>query len=666
MTPEPLVVLVALVPLVGATVIATFGARVPRGVVAGIGTVALLFPFVACVALAVELTDGGPIRAELWTWIAVQGLDVRFALRFDRLTAVMCLVITGVGTLIQLYSIAGRATEPDLPRVLATLSLSCSAMLVLVLADSLPVLFLAGQAVSAAFLRIGEGHPDASGAAEGTASGWSTFIVHRIGDFALLVAMMALFRSTGTLSFTGLEAAASTATPLALESAALLLFLAATGRSTQLPLAVWLPKTTLAPAPVSAWLSAIGVTAGVYLMARTGFLFAAAPVAMRAVALTGALTAVFGASIACAQTDIKKVLTFATVSQAALMFIGVGVGAHGASLVHLITHALVQAGLFLGAGAVVHALGGERDLRRMGGLARSMPWTHGTFVVTAAALSGLPLTAGFVSRELVLWNAWGSSFADARHVQVLGSAGTALWAIGLVAALLTSFATWRMVFLIFWSGTPRSESAAAALEGSPARVAPLAVLAAASALVGLLAWPEFLGGREWLVTQWLSETLGAPPLASSDLRTALAWGLFSASSVASVAGFAFAFALYARHVHPISTRLTTERPTSWLYDRLANEWHLNALYETVLLRPIWVGSKLVLHRVVERVIIDGVVNGVGRVVAGLGFLPQLFHSGNIQRYLAIFAISVAILLYGWLAPHRPVPPPEPPGVESSR
>ncbi len=651
MTPEPLVVLVALVPLLGATLNGLFGARFSKTAVTVIGLAPILAAFAGSVVLASTIARSDTeIRTELFTWIAAGALEVGFALVFDRLAALMCLLLTSLAAWIHLYSAGSMRDDPAYPRYTACLNLSSSAMLLLVLADSLPLLFVGWQGLGGCTaLLVGfwfdeDAHARASRKA---------FVANRIGDFGMLVAMMVLFRGTGTLTLAAIDVAAVGLSPSVATAAALLLFLGAASKSALIPLYVWLPDSTTAPRPATALLqSVLTVAAGVYLLTRTGSLLNAAPVAMSTVALLGALTALVAAAVACAQSDLSKMLAYSTVSQLGFTFVAVGVGAMGVALLHLVVHGFAKACLFLGADSVIRATGEERDMRRMGGLRLSMPWTHGSVLLVTLVLSGFPLSAGFISSELILWNAWGATLSESS----VGRAGYVLWGSGIVASATSAFALWRGFFLVFWSGAPRGEGAASAQESSRTQLAPLVALGLLAVAVGGLAWPGLLGGREWLVREWLEPVLGAAPISLPAPHVATRWALFLAAAAASLGGFFLALGFYARGVHPLLTRLASEEPGKWLHARLHNAWHLDALYETVLLQPIWGGSKLVLYRVVERVIIEGIVTGVARLLAGLGFFLQLFHSGNIQRYLAIFAISVAILLYGWLAPYRPLPP----------
>ena len=648
---KQLIVLIPLLPLMGATINGLFGYRLPRGLVSAIACSAVMAAF-ACAILVFcgLLQEGAPpaFNVHLFQWMASGMLNVSAQLSVDHLSGIMILVITGVGSLIHLYSVGYMSHEPALARYFAYLNLFSCAMLILVLGDSLPVMFVGWEGVGlCSYLLIGFWYTDAHKASAGK----KAFVVNRIGDFGFIVAMMVLLRYTGFLDFRALAAAAAAgniSTTVA-TAVCLMLILGASGKSAQIPLYVWLPDAMAGPTPVSALIhAATMVTAGVYMSARLGFLFQLAPIAMVTMACIGAATALFAATIGTVQNDIKKVLAYSTVSQLGFMFIAAGVGAYAVALFHVVTHAFFKACLFLGSGSVIHGMSGEQDMRQMGGLRHKMPITFYTFLIATLAITGFPFLSGFISKDAILWNAFSAGMGE--HAAVFGNLGQVLWAVGVLAAGFTSFYMWRLVFLTFFSGKLRAapEVAHHVHESPLSMTFPLVVLALLSIGGGALGWPHIFGGHDWL-SDWLAPVVGVGP-APEGHYTALELSLMAASTAVALVAFGLAWAFYARQINPVTHRLASEGPSSWFYERVLHMWHIDELYETVIVQPaVWL-SKVVLYEGLDRRIIDGAVNLVGWFARTIGFIGQLFQSGNIQRYLAIFAVGLAIILYGWLTP----------------
>ncbi|MEM6730409.1 MAG: NADH-quinone oxidoreductase subunit L [Myxococcota bacterium] len=650
MTSSSLVVLVAFLPLAGAIMNGLFGGRLPGRLVAANALAAVAVPFGLSLALAAQLPGQSiGIRAPVCTWFASGTLDIEFALSVDPLSAVMILLITGVGSLIHLYAIGSMRHSRGRHRYLAGLNMMCSAMLVLVLGDSLPVLFLGWVGVSAcAYLIIGFSAPDRGRASAAT----KLFLTHSFGDVGVLVAMMVLYRYAGTLSLSGIRDAVNSGQVAegTAAVAALLLFFGVTAKSAQLPLLVWLPDVARGPTAASALIqSGTVLVAGVYLVARLSVLYATAPIVMSIVAWTGVCTALFAAMIGAAQTDIRKILAYSTACHLGFIFVAAGVGAFDVAVFHAVIHAITKACLLLGCGSIVAGVGDESDVRALGGLRRIMPWTHATFLVATVSLAILLLSGAFVSANSVLTRVSGATTLDSGLRGLFAVSGLWIWLLATVAAGLASFAMWRCYFLTFWSGKLRAEARGSQLGAEPAglgRVA-LVVFGLGAMLGGGLAFSGV--GQNWFVDPWLAPVVPTP-VPSPNADNYLEWGLCGITSVAAVVGFSIAWVLYARRIHPLTRHSATERPWNWVYARLVASGHLDELYDTVIVSPLLWASRFVVFRVVERVVIDGIVNGAGRFVAGIGFAPQLLHSGNIQRYLAIFVISIAVLLVGWFAP----------------
>ncbi|MBE3072733.1 MAG: NADH-quinone oxidoreductase subunit L, partial [Acidobacteria bacterium] len=489
--------LIPLLPFAGFLLNASFGRRWSRSVSGGVACLTMAASLGVSIVSVLALVRLEPIRRvmeqSLYTWIAAGDLDVSFALRLDPLAAVMILVVTGVGFLIHVYSIGymHEETGSEYARYFSYLNLFASFMLILVLAANFLVMFVGWEGVGlCSYLLIGFWYRKQSA----SDAGKKAFIVNRVGDFGFLLGMLLLFTTVGTLDFQGVARAVSTWAPETtfgtLSVVALLLFVGATGKSAQIPLYVWLPDAMEGPTPVSALIhAATMVTAGVYMIGRNAVLYSHAPLVLAIVAGIGLATAVVSATIGLVQNDIKRVLAYSTVSQLGLMFLAMGVGAYAAGIFHLFTHAFFKALLFLGSGAVIHALAGEQDLRRMGGLKRDLPVTYWTFVVGALAIAGVPGLAGFFSKDEILFR----TFA-AGH--------TWMWAIAVAASLLTGIYMFRLVFMAFHGERAHPADAKAHgamhahLHDAPRSMAiPLVLLAAGCVLAGYVGVPAALGGQ---------------------------------------------------------------------------------------------------------------------------------------------------------------------------
>jgi NADH-quinone oxidoreductase subunit L len=532
--------LIPLLPFLGFVVNAFLGRRLPKAVSGGIACAAMIGSFVVS-ALAVSSMMGTPghaIEQTVFTWLPSGDLQVPFSLRLDPLSALMILVVTGIGSLIHIYSTGYMHEESDgeYARYFSYLNLFASFMLVLVLGANFPVMFIGWEGVGlCSYLLIGFWFKKHSA----SDAGKKAFVVNRIGDFGFILAMLLIFMTFGTLDFQGVAAAAATRAPETtmgvMTVATLLLFLGATGKSAQIPLYVWLPDAMEGPTPVSALIhAATMVTAGVYMIGRNAVLFSHAPETLAVVAVVGVATALMAGTIGLVQNDIKRVLAYSTVSQLGYMFLAMGVGAYGAGIFHLYTHAFFKALLFLGSGAVIHALAGEQDLRNMGGLKKHLPVTYWTFLIGAIAIAGVPGLAGFFSKDEILFETFTSAHP----------AATLLWVVGAITSLLTATYMFRLVFLAF-HGERRHEApapahpeeeeptahaghsdvavghagAATAVHDShghghpstglgaggghihdapPSMAIPLVVLAIGSIFAGYVGVPHALGGSNWL------------------------------------------------------------------------------------------------------------------------------------------------------------------------
>ena len=622
--------LLPLFPLIGFALLICFG-RFFRSASGGIlGSVMVGLSFI--VALVNVLNLPAPIHEVLWTWLPnmaknAAGGTVNLPIGFylDRLSALMVLIITGVGTLIHVYSISYMKGDARFNRFFAFLNFFVAMMLILVMADSYPLMFVGWEGVgTASYLLIGfwfAGHKDASNT-EGVSNSNAArkaFIMNRVGDLGFMLGMFLIYRSYGTLVIPDLAAmgdALATVQRSIIELICLFLLVGAVGKSGQLPLTTWLPDAMAGPTPVSALIhAATMVTAGVYLIARTHFLYDLAPTASTWVAWVGGLTALYGAVSALNQYDIKKILAYSTVSQLGYMFMAVGLHAYTAGVFHLLTHAFFKALLFLAAGAVIHALHDEQDVRQMGGLRKSMPFTHIVSGVGVLAISGIPIWAGFFSKDSILTAAYEQSGA--------------LYLIGLAVALLTAFYMGRWYFLV-WRGQYRGS--AHPHEAGPVLNLPLGVLAALATLGGFLNIPTFLGGSHAL-DSWLGAVL---PIEAAALSLATEWGLTLAAVLAGVFGLGLAYVLHTRNQ-------LTDGPAA-LRDLSSNSLYLDSLYANAVSRPS-AGIAGALDSMDRGV--DGTIESVGETVGSLGRLVTFWQSGFVRSYAVSMLLGTTLILGYW-------------------
>ena len=599
------------------------------------GAVGLAFAFAlrAVVHLAGMPEAERSITETLYTWIQVGDLKVDVAWLLDPLSSVMILVVTGVGFLIHVYSVGYMSHDPSFRRFFLYLNLFTFAMLTLVLADNFLLMFVGWEGVGlCSYLLIGFWYERPSAAEAGK----KAFIVNRIGDFGFILGILFLFAAGGSLQYERLFAVAPYVFAVGstvVTTATLLLFLGATGKSAQLPLYTWLPDAMEGPTPVSALIhAATMVTAGVYMVARTHVLFQLAPFTLHTVAVVGAATALFAATIALAQNDIKRVLAYSTISQLGYMFMACGVGAFTAGIFHLMTHAFFKALLFLGAGSVIHALSGEQDMRKMGGLASKIPWTHRTMLVATLAIAGIPPLSGFFSKDEILASAFGA-----------GSRG--VWLVGLIGAGLTAFYMFRLYVLTFRGASRVSHEAEHHLhESPPSMIVPLAVLAVLSAVGGFVGLPMQPGGH--LLARWLAPVFGGGEghAAVHELPAATEWALILVSVLVAATGIVMALRAYLWQPD-LSTRLR-ERFRG-LYQILLEKYRVDELYDTIAVRPTLALARR-LWTFWDVKVVDGTVNGVGYVFEGASALLGLLQTGFVGTYALFFTLGVVALLLHFL------------------
>jgi NADH-quinone oxidoreductase subunit L len=648
--------LIPLLPFAGFLINGILGRRLPRAVVTAVG---LLFPLASFLVVLGNAPGlfGGAAKAAIevlqQSWIHAGSVYVDFSFVLDQLSLVMLLVITGVGFLIHVYSAGYMTDEPGYWRYFSYLNLFLFFMTLLVLAGNILLMFVGWEGVGlASYLLIGFWYPKPSAAS----AGMKAFVVNRIGDFGFLIAIFLILAQFHTLAFGAVAYQLSSMPELhggILTTIALCLLVGATGKSAQLPLYVWLPDAMEGPTPVSALIhAATMVTAGVYMIARTHFIFDRSPLALAVVAIVGAATAIFAATIGLVQTDIKRVLAYSTISQLGYMFLGCGVAAYSAAIFHLMTHAFFKALLFLAAGSVIHGLGGEQDMRAMGGLRRYMPVTFWTMTIAVLAIAGFPPLAAFFSKDAILAAAFMQE----------GALGKALWFVGLVTALLTSFYMFRLWYLTFL-GERRS---AHEIEGHGAVVharhntkltleaahthephespwsmlGPLVILAVLSVVGGWVGAGRF--------GAYLAPSVGTRSAEAAGNTVEIVLTVLAV--LAALLGWFIAHRMY--RVRPGSAeRLATSMAGP--YNVLVHKYWIDELYHVIIIKPLLMISRFFLDWVVDVAILGGAAWLLGGVASLCGAILQRWQSGNLRSYAAWLAAAAALILIYVLWIHSP-------------
>ena len=651
--------LIVFLPLAGAIINGLLGKKLPKSVVTAVGctTVGLSFAFTvyAWLALRAHIAAGEEnpaIESFLWPWIDSGVIRVNFSYMMDRLSVVMALVVTGVGFLIHIFSIGYMHDDEAYHRYFSYINLFMFSMLTLVLGSNMVLMFMGWEGVGlCSYLLIGFWFNDDQKAQ----AGQKAFVVNRIGDFGFILGIfLIIFYMDGTTEFRLMEYAFSEPMaalggtplrdPVTITLICLLLFVGATGKSAQLPLYVWLPDAMAGPTPVSALIhAATMVTAGVYMIARLNFLFVLSPVAMAVVATVGALTAIFAASIGLLQRDIKKVLAYSTVSQLGYMFLAVGSGAFAAGIFHLMTHAFFKALLFLGSGAVIHALHGEQDIFKMGNLRKALPVTHWTFLAGTMAIAGVPFLAGFFSKEAILHGAAGLQYTTEASLlapfNLPATSAVPPWlyptlaVIGLAAAAMTAFYMFRLYFVTFWGEFRDTEENWNRIHapGLSMRI-PLIALAIGSVFGG------YIGIEPWL----------APMLEKAEHfyvvhHTALGGMLLYLSIGVASLGIGLAWYLYQGPGRSLPSKLKAGLKPA--YHLVFNKYFVDEIYHVLVVRPLQVLAQIS-FKAIDRLVIDIIlVNGSAQVVGLTGRLVRFLQNGDVQRYATAIVLGLALLLY---------------------
>jgi NADH-quinone oxidoreductase subunit L len=646
-------------PLAGVLLNGLLGRRVGRGVVSLVGPGVVALAFLVGLFSGLDLLAYPPhdraVVVTLWDWITIGTFRVEVSLLADPLSILMVLVVTGIGFLIHVYSIGYMDHEDNrlYARFFTFMNLFIVSMLILVLADNYLLLYVGWELVGAcsylligfwfrkrdepqAPIRLKDGDDVAIPANLNPAdSGKKAFIVNRVGDFGFALGVFLIWTTFGTVNYAEVFSAAPRIATVTLTAITLLLFAGAVGKSAQLPLYVWLPDAMAGPTPVSALIhAATMVTAGVYMIARSHVLYTLAPTSSMVVTVIGAITALYAATIALVQTDLKRVLAYSTISQLGYMFLAVGIGDYIFGMFHLTTHAFFKALLFLGAGSVMHSLGDVIDIRQMGGLRRKMPVTFWTFLIGALALAGFPLTSGFFSKDEILAEAFGFS--------------PILWAVGVFTALLTAFYIFRAVFVAFFGNPRDQELFDHAHEARRVMTWPLIALAFLALFGGVLGLPPVLR-IDNAVEEWLQPTFTAFQMgegeAAHGLSLNLEWGLLTASSLVALLGIGLAYWFYVRN-RDIPANLAVRFKS--IFRVLANKYYVDEVYDAAFVRP---GRALArfLADGIDKTVIDGIIDGSARLVSQGGALLARLQSGYIKHYaLAMFLGAIVVVAYFFL------------------
>lgn len=624
-----LLALIPILPFIGFLLVALNVKRFSHGVTSVITCGVVLISFIFSVFIFTSLLEEGTtsVQVTLFQWINTDSFHAAFTLVADPLSSIMLLIITGVGFLIHVYSIGYMHHDEGFNKFFSYLNLFVFFMLLLVLGDNYLVMFVGWEGVGlCSFLLIGFWfkNPEYNKAAN------KAFIMNRIGDLGLLLGVILIFFNYGSIQFNEVfSQAASMDVAVPVELITILLFIGAMGKSAQLPLYTWLPDAMAGPTPVSALIhAATMVTAGIYMVARNSLLYSMAPFSLTLVMVIGLATALFAASIALAQNDIKKVLAYSTVSQLGLMFAALGAGAFSSGIFHMATHAFFKALLFLAAGSVIHAMGGEQDIRKMGGLKKFIPVTYITFLIGVIAISGIPPFAGFFSKDEILSN--------------LYSANPAAWFIGVLASLLTVFYMFRLLFLTFFGGFRSSQEVQSHLHESPSSMTvPLMVLAGLSLLGGFMGVPEILGGSNWL-GEFLS-----PVFAEShkvlELHHLEHTTEYMLMGVVLTFTAVMIFVAYTRYVGKQHVPATEGTELGIFHRLIYNKYYIDELYDGLIVKPVYTISA-VIENWIERSGIDRLVNATGSGVDSLAGVLRLLQRGSISFYILIMALSIVLLL----------------------
>lgn len=621
-----LAALVPLFPLLGFLINAFFGKKISKGLSGGIASISILASFILSLLIFIEL-QGSQQKENIVTvfsWINSNTLQIPFEFLIDPLSSVFLLIITGIGFLIHVYSTGYMHDDEGFARFFTYLNLFVFFMLLLVMGNNFLITFVGWEGVGlCSYLLIGFWYKNTAynNAAK------KAFVMNRIGDLGFLLGIMLIFVTFGSITYTDVFEKAGTASEATVTAIALLLFIGAMGKSAQLPLYTWLPDAMAGPTPVSALIhAATMVTAGIFMVVRSNVFYSISEVASHTVAIVGVITALFAATIGLFQNDIKKILAYSTVSQLGLMFLGLGVGAFSSSVFHVTTHAFFKALLFLGAGSVIHAMGGEQDIRKMGGLKGKIKITFATMFIGTIAISGIPPFSGFFSKDEILAHAY-----EHDHTRIL-------WLLGMIASMLTAFYMFRLLFLTFFGKFRGTHEQEHHLHESPSSMTiPLIVLAVLSVIGGVLGLPEF-----WGASNWMHHNLESVILRSNQslLSHETEWILMGLAVLSAVTVIYFTHQVFMRNgVLPVASEKQLKPWQRIIY----NKYYVDEIYDAVIRKPLD-SLSTGFHKFLDIQLIDGIVNGIGSSVRSIGSLVRMAQTGNISFYITGMVMGVVLII----------------------
>ncbi len=633
--------LIPLFPLVGFLINGLLLGKLPRPVISLVGCGSIALSMIASLVAFFDLRALPPeariIEQVLFAWIPSGSFHVDIAFLLDPLSAVMILVVSGVSFIIHVYSVGYMHDDPSYGRYFAFLNLFVFSMFTLVMANNFLFMFVGWEGVGlCSYLLIGFWFERQSA----SDAGKKAFIVNRIGDFGFLLGMFLIFWEVGSLNFGVVMEQAPTVFVAGgglVTVACLLLFFGATGKSAQIPLYVWLPDAMEGPTPVSALIhAATMVTAGVYMIARCNVLYLLAPGALMVVAIIGVVTALFAATIGLAQNDIKRVLAYSTISQLGYMFLACGVAAFTAGIFHLMTHAFFKALLFLAAGSVMHAMSGEQDMRKMGGLKKYLPITFWTMFIATLTISGIPGLSGFFSKDEILWKSFSSHYGS-----------WWLWVIGFITAGLTAFYMFRLVYLTFFGRERMDEGTRSHIHESPKSMTiPLVTLAVLSVVGGFVGMPHIFGVTNYF-ERWLepvmagaSHEAASHALASAGENTGTEWALMVLSVGLVLVAIYLAYHFYYRNINAATS---LRQRLSGVHKVIYNKYYGDEIYGAVVVRPV-INTALFFWKFIDVIIIDGLANGLARVTRDISDVLRYSQSGRIRSYATMFVVGVLIVI----------------------
>lgn len=621
-----LVALIPLFPLLGFLINGFFGKKISKGLSGTIASLAVLASFVVSLLIFFDLEEHHEVTSHavnLFAWINSGSLNIPFEFLVDPLSSWFLLIITGIGFLIHIYSIGYMHDDEGFSRFFTYLNLFVFFMLLLVLGNNYLIMFVGWEGVGlCSYLLIGFWYKNTAynNAAK------KAFIMNRIGDLGFLLGIILIFVTFGSITYSEVFSVAGSGSNSVITAIALLLFIGAMGKSAQLPLYTWLPDAMAGPTPVSALIhAATMVTAGIYMIVRSNVFYSMSDVASEVVAIVGVTTALFAATIGLFQNDIKKVLAYSTVSQLGLMFLGLGVGAYSSSVFHVTTHAFFKALLFLGAGSVIHAMGGEQDMRKMGGLKKALPITFLTMLIGTIAISGIPPFSGFFSKDEILAHTF-------EHSPVL-------WFFGMVASILTAFYMFRLLYLTFYRNFRGTHEQEHHLHESPKSMTiPLIVLAVLSILGGFLGLPEFWGFTNWMHHHLDSIILHKNP---SVLNHTTEWMLMGIAVIAASITIVVAYMVY---IKKQTLPEAKDEKLTGLKKVIYNKYYVDEIYNLIITKPLNAMSDL-FYKFFDKQVIDGFVNGIGSAVVGMSSIVRKAQTGHIGVYIFSMVLGIILILF---------------------